>query len=254
MILRFLLFVLPLLAAACAPTDTAGDGSAGRVEAAAVDAAVSSRPRIVFLGDSLTAGLGLPRAQAVPSLIQARLDAEGYRYEVVNAGVSGDTSAGGLRRLEWALDGDVEILVVELGANDGLRGLPVSQMQRNLDEIIGAARSRGIAVVLTGMEAPPNYGPMYTSEFRRAFRDLAADHDVVFVPFFLEGVAGVPELNNGDGIHPNAEGARIVHETIWRAIEPLLERPVGRVLPPSPRLRRTAEASAEAGSDPASDR
>ena len=148
----------------------------------------SGRPRVVVLGDSLTAGLGLPREQSVPSLIQARLDAEGYDYEVVNAGVSGDTSAGGVRRLDWALDGDVEILVVELGANDGLRGLPVAQMKQNLNEIIERARQRDITVILTGMEAPPNYGPLYTSEFRRAFRDLANDHDVVFVPFFLEGV------------------------------------------------------------------
>lgn len=245
-----LLLALPLLAA-CAQTDTPRNASAGRVEGAPADAYVSPRPRIVFFGDSLTAGLGLPRAQSVPALIQERLDAEGYRYEVVNAGVSGDTSAGGLRRLEWALDGDVEILVLELGANDGLRGLPVSQMKRNLSEIIAEAKSRGISVILTGMEAPPNYGPLYTVEFRRAFRELADEHDAVFVPFFLDGVAGMPELNGGDGIHPNAAGARIIHETIWRALEPLLQRPVGRVLPPSP---GPAEASAEAGLAPASDR
>jgi acyl-CoA thioesterase-1 len=178
----------------------------------------------VFLGDSLTAGLGLPRQQAVPSLIQARLDAEGYAYEVVNAGVSGDTSAGGLRRLDWALDGDVEVLVVELGANDGLRGLPVAQMKDNLDKIITQAQRRGITVILTGMEAPPNYGPVYTAEFRNAFRDLADDHDVAFVPFFLEGVAGIAALNNGDGIHPNAEGAKVIEQTIWRALEPELEK------------------------------
>lgn len=182
------------------------------------------RPRIVFLGDSLTAGLGLPREQSVPSLIQARLDAEGYAYEVVNAGVSGDTSAGGLRRLDWALDGDVDVLVVELGANDGLRGLPVPQMKENLEKIITQAQARGIAVILTGMEAPPNYGPVYTAEFRNAFRELADDHDVVFVPFFLDGVAGIATLNNRDGIHPNAEGARVIEQTIWRALEPELEK------------------------------
>ncbi len=228
MILRSLLLALPLLAIACAPADAPVEAETGRGGTLAAGTDLSARPRIVFLGDSLTAGLGLPRAHAVPALIQQRLDAAGYRYEVVNAGVSGDTSAGGLRRLEWALEGDVDILVVELGANDGLRGLPVAQMKRNLSEIIGAARSRGIAVVLTGMEAPPNYGPLYTAEFRRAYRELADEHDVTFVPFFLEGVAGVPALNNGDGIHPNADGARIVHETVWRALEPLLDRPAGR--------------------------
>ena len=219
---------LMLALAAC------GQPSASRPDAADVVAAGSAsappalldapRPRVVFLGDSLTAGLGLPREQSVPSLIQARLEAEGHAYEVVNAGVSGDTSAGGLRRLDWALDGDVEILVIELGANDGLRGLPVAQMKANLDEIITRAQARGITVILTGMEAPPNYGPVYTAEFRTAFRDLADDHDVAFVPFFLEGVAGIAALNNGDGIHPNAEGAKLIEQTIWRALEPELEK------------------------------
>jgi acyl-CoA thioesterase-1 len=185
------------------------------------------RPRIVFLGDSLTAGLGLRRDQAVPALIQARLQSAGYPYEVVNAGVSGDTSAGGLRRLDWALGGNVAILVVELGANDGLRGLPVAQMRRNLSEIVTRAKQRSITVLLTGMEAPPNYGVDYTREFRQAFRDLAAEHRVPFVPFFLEGVAGVAELNNRDGIHPNPAGARIIEATIWRVLEPLLEKSRG---------------------------
>lgn len=181
-----------------------------------------TRPRIVFLGDSLTAGLGLPQSESVPSLIGARLEQEGYEYQVVNAGVSGDTSAGGLSRLEWSLEGDVKVLVIELGGNDGLRGLPVAAMRKNLDEIISTAKQRGITVVLTGMEAPPNYGDAYTTEFRQVFRDLAREHDVAFVPFFLEGVAGIPELNQGDGIHPNAEGARVVERTLWQALEPIL--------------------------------
>jgi acyl-CoA thioesterase-1 len=185
----------------------------------------AERPRLVFLGDSLTAGYGLERAQAVPSLIQARLKAEGYDYEVVNAGVSGDTSAGGLSRFEWSLEGDVRVLVVELGANDGLRGLPVPAMKRNLDEIIRRAKQRGISVLLTGMEAPPNYGPTYTAEFRQAYSDLAREHKVAFVPFYLIGVAGIPSLNISDGIHPNPAGARIVEGTIWRALEPLLSKP-----------------------------
>ncbi len=185
-------------------------------------APAAARPRIVFLGDSLTAGLGLPQDEAVPSLIAARLAEHGYEYEVINAGVSGDTSAGGLSRLEWSLDGNVKVLVIELGANDGLRGLPVEAMKKNLAEIISRAKRRGITVVLTGMEAPPNYGAAYTAEFRKTFRDLAREHDVAFVPFFLEGVAGIPALNQGDGIHPNAEGARIVERTIWQALEPIL--------------------------------
>jgi acyl-CoA thioesterase-1 len=176
----------------------------------------------VFLGDSLTAGYGLAKDQSVPSLIAARLATKGLDYEVVNAGVSGDTSAGGLSRLDWSLEGPVRVLVVELGANDGLRGLPVDAMRDNLDAIIKRALGRGIRVVLTGMEAPPNYGQAYTNEFRAVFRELAAAHEVTFVPFYLEGVAGNPRLNIADGIHPNPEGARIVEQTIWRALEPLL--------------------------------
>ena len=187
-------------------------------------ASTSTRPRIVFLGDSLTAGYGLERDQSVPSLIQAHLARDGYAYDVVNAGVSGDTSAGGLSRLNWSLDGPVEVLVIELGANDGLRGLPVAAMKRNLSEIITRASQRGIRVILTGMEAPPNYGPAYTSEFRKVYRDLAREHQVVFVPFYLQDVAGIPSLNIADGIHPNPQGARIVEQTIWRALEPLLKK------------------------------
>ena len=181
-------------------------------------------PRIVFLGDSLTAGYGLNVEQAVPALVQQHLDAEHYRYDVVNAGVSGDTSAGGLRRLEWSLDGDVRILEVELGANDGLRGLPVTGMKANLKTIIRTAKSRGVDVLLTGMEAPPNYGPAYTSDFRRAFRDLAGEERVTFLPFYLEGVAGNPALNIADGMHPNPAGARIVEANVWKALGPMLAR------------------------------
>ena len=204
---------------AALPREAARDVTSG-----AAPSSAAARPRIVFLGDSLTAGYGLAKEQAVPALIQARLDAEGYRYQVVNAGVSGDTSAGGLSRLEWSLDGDVDVLVVELGANDGLRGLPVAQMKKNLAEILTRAKRRGIRVILTGMEAPPNYGAAYTSEFRQAYRDLADEHDVTFVPFYLDGVAGDPKLNIADGIHPNAEGSRVIERTIWRALEPILEK------------------------------
>ncbi|MBI4265200.1 MAG: arylesterase [Acidobacteria bacterium] len=224
----FVIAALVLAVASCAAPESRGaealevQQSAGPAGAAAP--AASARPRIVFLGDSLTAGLGLPREQSVPSLIQARLDGEGYQYEVVNGGNSGDTSAGGLSRLEWSLDGNVEVLVLELGANDGLRGLPPAQMRRNLDGIITRAKSRGITVVLTGMEAPPSLGPAYTAEFRQVFRDLVRDHQLPFVPFYLDGVAGIPSLNQGDGIHPNAEGSRIIEQTVWRVLEPVLER------------------------------
>lgn len=220
--------LLPLVAACSQSGSSASDfreaaGAHREGDEGADGSTSAARPRIVFLGDSLTAGYGLAPEESVPSLTQERLEAEGYDYEVVNAGVSGDTSAGGLSRLEWSLDGTVSVLVIELGANDGLRGLPVGPMKRNLGEIIRRAKQRNITVVLTGMEAPPNYGPLYTAEFRNAFRDLADEHEVVFVPFYLEGVAGDPRLNISDGIHPNAAGARIVSQTVWRALEPVLE-------------------------------
>jgi acyl-CoA thioesterase I len=183
----------------------------------------SDRPRIVFLGDSLTAGYGLEQSQAVPALIQARLKKEGYPFEVVNAGVSGDTSAGGLSRLDWSLNGDVRILVVELGANDGLRGLPVAALRRNLEEVITRAQARGIAVLLVGMEALPNYGASYTSEFRETFPALAKAHKTALMPFYLDGVAGNPELNIADGMHPNPAGAVIVANNLWRTLEPMLK-------------------------------
>lgn len=211
----------PPSGAAAPPTETAS-GPAPPPASAALP--VASRPRVVFLGDSLTAGYGIEISQSVPSLIQERLNASGYRYEVVNAGVSGDTSAGGLSRLDWSLSGDVAVLVIELGANDGLRGLPVPAMKQNLSEIIRRAQARHITVLLTGMEAPPNYGVSYTAEFRKVFADLAAEYRVAFVPFYLDGVAGRRALNIADGIHPNAAGARIVAETVWRQLEPLLNK------------------------------
>jgi acyl-CoA thioesterase-1 len=200
------------------------ESATSSTSAAPAAAIPPARPRIVFLGDSLTAGYGLDVEQSVPSLVQRQLDAAGYRYEVVNAGVSGDTSAGGLRRLDWSLDGNVRILVVELGANDGLRGLPVADMKQNLKTIITGAKRRGIDVLLTGMEAPPNYGPAYTSEFRRVFRDLAGEEHVALMPFYLYQVAGVPALNIADGMHPNPTGSRMVEANLWRSLKPLLDK------------------------------
>src|SRR4030095_4849904 len=228
--LRVLIVCAALAVAACSSNEPAPARESTPPPLAAVPAqsaapaAASTRPRIVFLGDSLTAGYGLDVDQSVPSLVQRHLDAEGYKFEVVNAGVSGDTSAGGLRRLEWSLDGDVRILVLELGANDGLRGLPVAEMKRNLKTIVQNARKRGIDVLLTGMEAPPNYGAAYTSEFRRAFRDLASEERVAFMPFYLYEVAGIPTLNIAEARHPNPAGARIVEANLWRSLKPLLEK------------------------------
>lgn len=181
--------------------------------------AVQTEPRLVVVGDSLTAGLGIPQNDAYPALLQQKLKEKGFDWEVINAGVSGDTSADGRQRVGWALEGDVRILILALGANDGLRGLPVDQMKRNLQVIIDRARQRGIPVLLVGMEAPPNFGERYTNEFRRVFTDLARQNKLEFVPFLLEGVAGVPRLNQSDGLHPTSAGAARVAEHLWPVVE-----------------------------------
>jgi acyl-CoA thioesterase I len=182
-----------------------------------------SAPRIIFLGDSLTAGLGLDTEQSFPALIQKRVDAGAYPYEIVNAGVSGDTSAGGLRRLEWALgEGTPAVLVVALGGNDGLRGLPTEQLESNLAQIIEQGQKRGLRVILAGMEAPPNFGADYTARFRAVYARLAERYHVRLIPFLLAGVAGQAALNQADGIHPNARGAERVADLVWRVLEPEL--------------------------------
>jgi acyl-CoA thioesterase-1 len=222
---------LVLLACACGSPDRPASAPAPadrlpRETAPARDA--RPRPRIVCLGDSLTAGLGIAAAEAYPARLQERLDGAGLAFEVVNAGVSGDTSAGGLSRVDWALEGDVRILVVALGGNDALRGLPVAELKRNLSSIIERARARSVDVILAGMEAPPNFGADYTASFRQAYRDLSDQYGVVLVPFLLDGVAGLPAMNQRDGIHPTAEGARRVADNIWKALEPFAARAAKR--------------------------
>jgi acyl-CoA thioesterase I len=185
----------------------------------------SSRPKVVVLGDSLSAGLGLQPSQAFPALLQKKLDDGHYDWEVVNAGISGDTSAAGLQRLDWALDQqNVRILILELGANDGLRGLPVTEMKKNLAAIIERAQQKRIAVLLAGMEAPPNFGPEYVVSFRQAYRDLARQYNVPLLPFLLDRVAGIPGLNQGDGIHPNIEGAALVADNVWSVLKPMVDK------------------------------
>jgi acyl-CoA thioesterase-1 len=206
-----------------AASATAAGETAPRSETTVADATRATRPRVVALGDSLTAGLGLPPEAAYPALLQQRIDQAGLNYQVVNAGVSGDTSAGGLSRLDWALDGDVRVLIVALGGNDALRGLPVDELRRNLSSIIERAQERKIRVLLAGMEAPPNFGQSYTVSFHKTYAELARQYKVTFVPFLLEGVAGIESLNQRDGIHPTAEGARIVADVVWRSLGPMLK-------------------------------
>ena len=190
--------------------------------AATKSAPVADAPVILALGDSLTAGLGLAQSQAWPALLQARLDAAGRKYRVVNAGVSGDTTAAGLARLDWQLSQKPAVVILELGANDGLRGLPVPEAQANLGKIIARCQAAGARVLLAGMQVPPNMGPEYSAAFRDMFPALAAEYDVPLIPFLLDGVAGRPQRNQADGIHPTAEGHVVVAETVWQHLQPLL--------------------------------
>lgn len=184
-----------------------------------------TRRTVVFLGDSLTAGLGLPLEQSFPSLIEARLQAERRPWKVVNAGVSGDTTAGGLARLDWIYRQKVDVLVVALGANDGLRGLPAVQTEKNLRGILQRARREGSRVLLAGIRLPDNFGPRAQARFAAIYPRLAAEFRVPLVPFLLEGVAMEPGLNQPDGIHPNAEGARRVADHLWKKLGPMLSGP-----------------------------
>lgn len=222
----FLLFRLGLLLAGgglCVLARAAGPGEDGR-------------QTIVFFGDSLTAGYGLENhvTDAFPGVVQAKIDHEGLAYRVVNAGLSGDTTAGGLRRIDWILRQPVAIFVLELGGNDGLRGLPLDTARDNLRAIIERVRARNpqVRIILAGMQLPTSMGP-YAEGFARLFPELATQTGAELIPFLLEGVGGVPELNLPDGIHPTVEGHRRIAETVWPHLRPLL---VARISIGSPQL------------------
>jgi acyl-CoA thioesterase I len=224
-----LLLVLVAAAASAAAgcrsrSESARDPEQAAPAAAPADPnAAPARPKIVVLGDSLTAGYGLLETQSYPSILQQHVDRDGYEFEVVNAGVSGDTSAGALRRLDWALEGNVKVLIVALGGNDGLRGLSVAQMKDNLSQIVARAREKNVVVILAGMEAPPNYGRDYIVSFHKVYPALAEQYKVALVPFLLQNVAGFPDMNQPDGIHPTAAGARVVADNVWAVLKPLAE-------------------------------
>jgi acyl-CoA thioesterase-1 len=179
---------------------------------------------LLFFGDSLTAGYGLEPAQAFPALIQEKINARGWKFHAINAGLSGETTAGGLRRVDWVLQRPVDVFVLELGANDGLRGLPVDEAKKNLQAIIDRVRSKypRAKIVLAGMRIPTNLGKDYTSRFHAMFPELAAANNTALIPFLLQGVGGVPELNLPDGIHPTPAGHKLVAENVWKTLEPVL--------------------------------
>lgn len=180
---------------------------------------------ILFLGDSITAGYGLDQSQAFPALIQNKIDALSLNYTVINAGLSGETSSGGLRRVGWLFRSKVDVLVLELGANDGLRGIDLSVTKSNLQQIIDKAREANpeVSIIVAGMQVPPNLGQSYTNEFRQIFPDLARKNNAQLIPFILEGVAGEPTLNLSDGIHPNVDGQKILAENVWKVLRPILK-------------------------------
>ncbi len=216
------LLVAATFSAACGSSSFAG--KTYDVDRPLVHPEVSeARPKIVAFGDSLTAGFGLAEIESYPFLLQQRLDSEGLKFEVVNAGVSGDTSLGGLERIDWVLEQEnVEVLILALGANDLLRGIPVEKMRNNLDGIIRKAKQKNVKILLCGMLAPPSMGAEYQRAYTAAFPDLADKYDVAYLPFLLEGIALQRELNQADGIHPNAEGTRLMTENIYKELKPLL--------------------------------
>jgi acyl-CoA thioesterase-1 len=211
-----------------AESDTASKASrsAAPASVAATDSVATATRTVLFVGTSLTAGLGLNPDSAYPQLIQQKIDDAHLPFEVVNAGVSGETTAGLLRRLDWLMRGSFDVIVIESGANDGLRGTPVATVRENLRAIVARIRSAhpGARIMLVQMEAPPNMGPAYTQAFHQMYADVARESGASLMPFLLEDVAGKRELNQGDGIHPNQRGEHIVADNVWRVLEPVLAR------------------------------
>ena len=190
-----------------------------------LSAAVPAAKTVLFLGDSITAGYGVDLSQAYPAIIQNRIDAKGWPFRVINAGKSGDTSAGGLNRLDWLLKNRIDVLVLELGANDGLRGLPIQNTKKNLQAIIARTRARypGVKIIIAGMKEPPNWGRDYSRRFESMFVELAKKNKCALVPFVLEGVGGVRKLNQADAIHPTPEAHKLVAANVWKVLEPILK-------------------------------
>ncbi len=227
LVLTGLLFSLALIAA-CSDPAAKTEPMASTETATPTPAPASTSdntPVILAFGDSLTEGYGLEKAQSYPSLLQERLKEKGYNYRVVNAGISGDTSAGGANRISAALtDDNVKVMILELGANDMLRGQDLNVTKKNLAAIIEKAQAKNIQIILAGMEAPTNFGEDYQRAFHNLFVDLAKEYKLKLIPFFLTNVAGKAELNQGDGIHPNMQGTNIVLDNVWQVLEPMLKK------------------------------
>lgn len=221
----FTLFLFILLFPSCANEET-GSTAEEKTTTAETSMETAQKPKkIIFFGDSLTAAYGLDPGEGFPAIIQSKLENSGYNFQVVNAGLSGETSAGGNERVDWVLQQSVDIFVLELGANDGLRGLDPDMTFENLQAIIDKVKTKApeAQIILAGMEAPPNMGQEYTTDFRTVYKRLAEKNNLPLIPFLLKDVGGIPELNLPDGIHPNREGQKIVAENVWEVLQPLLE-------------------------------
>lgn len=205
-------------------TEGAADGEPIPARTSATTAG-DSRATVIFLGTSLTAGYGLAPEQAFPALVEAKAARAGVPMRAINAGVSGETSAGALRRIDWVLETPADVIVIETGANDALRALSVEAARSNIGKIVARVKEKrpAMRIVLVEMLAPPNFGPAYTRPFKAIYSDIAEREDVVLAPFMLDGVAGYPERNQADGVHPNAAGAAVVAANMWRALEPVLK-------------------------------
>ncbi len=224
-IIILLLVFLAIFFASCNSSPAAKQSNSNAKKPLATPQVKSDKAKIVAFGDSLTAGFGLLEKESYPYLLQEKLKADGYDYEVVNAGISGDTSIGGLERIDWVLEMEnVQIIILELGANDMLRRMPVANMKKNLARIIEKAKAKKVRVLLCGMLAPPNLGAQYQRDYQMAFPDLASEYKVDFLPFLLENVALDKDLNQADGIHPNAEGEKIMTDNIYKALKPMLSK------------------------------
>ena len=227
-VLKFCYLLLCLFILSCGQTgkeEKVGQENAGNQTGDTLtEQPVSDRKTIVFFGNSLTAGMGLEPQQGFPARIQEKIDSMGLDYFVVNAGISGETTASGESRIGWLMRDEIDIFVLELGANDGLRGIPLTETRENLQAIIDTVKKNNpdVKIVLAGMQIPPNMGPEYTSGFRKLFPEIAEKNDAHLIPFLLEDVAGIPELNQADGIHPTEEGQRIVAQNVWEILKPIL--------------------------------
>ncbi|RPG34213.1 MAG: arylesterase [Muricauda sp. TMED12] len=218
-------YFLTLLLLGCGEKNTRKDtDETSTIEETTVTETKDSNKKILFFGDSLTAGYGLEVSQAFPAVIQEKIDSLGLDYTVINAGLSGETTASGKNRLEWVLEDDIDIIIIELGANDGLRGVPLTETESNLQSMVDAVQSKlpNAKIILAGMKIPPNMGPEYTSKFESIFPELATSENIKLIPFLLNNVAGIPELNQGDGIHPTVKGQKLVAENVWKVLKPIL--------------------------------